>query len=108
AILSRYLGLDIKVELDLREHELDLTYQVKSFEKLKQIAAEEERCNKLGISCTAYKWESREAVRERVLKVLQKYSTYNKVIVVTHGMVIHCLMGKTGIPNCSISKFELL
>jgi len=108
AILSRYLDLDIKVELDLREHELDLTYQVKSYEELKKIAAEEQRCNELGISNTAYNWESRETLKERVLNVLEKYKTYNKVIVVTHGMVIHCLTGKIVIPNCSISEFELL
>ncbi len=108
AILSKELGLDLKVEIDLREHELDLTYQVKSFDELKRIAVEEQTCNNLGSSNTTYKWEAREAVKERALRVLEKYRTYNKVIVVTHGMVIHCLTGRIGIPNCSVSEFELL
>jgi broad specificity phosphatase PhoE len=108
SILSKYLGLDIEVEIDLREHELDLTYQVKSFEELKQIAAEEQKYFMLESEHATCKWEPREMVKERVLKVLKKYNAHNKVIVVTHGMVIHCLTGRVGIPNCAVSEFELL
>ncbi|HBN86456.1 MAG TPA: histidine phosphatase family protein [Clostridiales bacterium] len=59
AILSKNLHLDIKIEIDLREHELDLTYQVKSFEELLQIAIEEQNLNKTGFSNMAHKWEAR-------------------------------------------------
>ena len=106
AILSRHLNLDIKVEIDIRELELDLSYQVKSFDELRQIAIEEQKCNdeQLPYNST-YKWESRGDVKKRVLNVLNDYKEYRKVIVVTHGMVIHCLTGKIGIPNCSITEF---
>jgi len=104
AILSRFLGLDIKVEIDLREQELDLSYKVRSYDELKQIAIEEQRQNG-GISINeAYKWEPRSDVKERVLNVLKRYANYNKIIVVCHGMVIHCLTGIVGIPNCSIHE----
>lgn len=108
AILSKNLDLDIKVEIDIREHELDLGYQVKSFEELKQIANEEQKFNdeQLSYSSTC-KWELREDVKKRVLNVLNDYKEYRKVIVVTHGMVIHCLTGKIGIPNCSITEFVI-
>lgn len=108
AILSRHLNLDIKVEIDIRELELDLSYQVKSFDELRQIAIEEQKCNdeQLPYNST-YKWESRGDVKKRVLNVLNDYKEYRKVIVVTHGMVIHCLTGKIGIPNCSITEFVI-
>ena len=83
---------------------MDLPYRVKSVEELKQIATEEQNLNKTRSSNMAHKWESRDAVKDRALGVLEKYGTYNKVIVVTHGMVIHCLTGKIGIPYCSIVK----
>ena len=39
--------------------------------------------------------------------VLKKYTSYSKVIVVTHGMVINALTGVTK-PNCTqIVKYEI-
>jgi broad specificity phosphatase PhoE len=106
AILSKNLGLDIKVEVDLREQEFDLTYQIKSIEELKQIVAEERKFNDGQSPYNGtHKWESREDVKKRVLNVLNNYKEYKKVIVVCHGMVIRCLTGKAGIPNCSIHEF---
>lgn len=107
AILSRHLEINIKVEIDLREQVLDLSYRVKSYDELRQIVIEEQRHNG-GISINeAYKWEPRLYVKERVLNVLKQYTCYSKIIVVCHGMVIHCFTGMIGIPNipnCSIHE----
>jgi len=107
AILSKNLGIDIRVEIDLREHELDLSYQVKSHEDLKRIASEEQKNNGLLPENGSFRWELRTDVKTRALNVLARYTTYKKVIVVTHGMVIHCLTGAVGIPHCSVHEFDM-
>ncbi|HEX2946499.1 MAG TPA: histidine phosphatase family protein [Clostridia bacterium] len=107
AILSKNLNIDFRVEVDLREHELDLTYRVKSFDELKQIAIEEQKYNGLENPSGTYNWETRASVRERVMDVLKRYINYKKVIVVTHGMVIHCMTEKVGIQNCSIHEIRI-
>ena len=107
AILSKNLGLDIRVETDLREHELDLTYSYRSFDDLRKIIFEERKRNGEASDNDKYVWETRNELRERVINVLKKYDSYEKVIAVCHGMVIHCLTGKTGIPNCSVHEFKL-
>jgi uncharacterized phosphatase len=107
AILSKNLGIDMRVEIDLREQELDLTYQARSIDDLKKIAQEEQKCNGVASPDARYKWEPRSDVKKRVLDVLNRYVSYKKVIVVCHGMIIHCLTGAIGIPNCSIHEIEI-
>ncbi len=107
AILSKILNIDIRVEIDLREHELDLTYQTKSFDELKQIASEEQTSYGQASYNECNKWEHRDNVKIRVGNILKKYREYKKIIVVSHGMVIHCLTGKIGIQNCSINEYVM-
>jgi broad specificity phosphatase PhoE len=107
AILSKNLGIDMSVEIDLREQELDLTYQARSIEDLNKIALEEQKHNGVISPDRNLKWEPRCDVKKRVLDVLGRYANHKKVIVVCHGMIIHCLTGLIGIPNCSIHAIDI-
>jgi len=51
--------------------------------------------------------ESWAQVRRRALAALQKYTAYDKVIVVTHADTIYALTGEASIPNCSIHEFAV-
>jgi broad specificity phosphatase PhoE len=97
AIISKELKIDIEIEQDLREQDLDISFQAKSLLELQAFAKES----------NPEKTETWDQVRARVLKVFEKYTKYEKVIVVAHGGVIHALTGIVGIPNCSIHEYIL-
>ena len=52
------------------------------------------------------KFEDLENVFNRAKKALLRYSHYNKIIVVTHGMVIRRFAFEPDIPFCGISEID--
>jgi len=53
-------------------------------------------------------WESLEDVRERVLKVLNRYRRFERLVVVTHGVVIGSLVGmRRLVDHAEIVPFEI-
>ncbi len=52
-------------------------------------------------------WESIEEVRERVLRVLARYRGFGDLVVVTHAVVIQCVLGtQRAIEHAEIIPFE--
>ena len=52
-------------------------------------------------------WKSAAHIRERVLKVLEKYTHYEKVVVACHGMMIQAVTGGEHPKNGEIVEFKL-
>ena len=98
SIISSKYNLNINVEILLHEWIPDLTGSYKT---------KEEMIRNLRIARRAYERKSKdedltflnnieplENVKKRGMFVLDKYSNYDKVIVVTHGMLINMLTGE--------------
>ena len=91
AILAGELGCPVIVETDLHEWEPDKTGA------FLDDAAAEEACVEYITNRGRYPegeerpWETGEAVRRRVLAVLEKYRSLDKVIVVGHRMMIQAV-----------------
>ncbi len=91
SIIGKYNNLDINVETDLHEWLPDLSFNYKTKEELLlalRIAKQE--CINLRVKNINI--ESLSHVRERTRNVLLKYLSYDKVIVVCHGIVISTLL----------------
>lgn len=105
AIISKNCGLNIIVEEDLREWFTEVNMQTNKlkFNKLyKEFISNEGKHTK---QCE-FKWESLDNLFERTNLVLKKYLDYNKIIVVTHEMVIDQFKYKENIANCEIIEVD--
>lgn len=83
------LGLDVKVEHGLYEWQLDKTHSVRAKLREKILLWQ---FNHRKWNCFR-KWEHPDTVKERVLKVFDKYLSYDKVIVSCHAMMILYTLG---------------
>ena len=88
-MMSGELGLEVKVEHDLYEWQLDKTHSVRAGlrEKFLLWQFNHRKWNRFS------KWEHPGTVKERVLKVFDKYLSYDKVIVSCHAMMILYTLG---------------
>ena len=107
AILSKELDIDIIIETDLFEwlankkfiYEDDKAAE-KSYEEYENNRGEYPNGKEMV-------WENASSIRERVLEVMNKYSSYKKVIVTCHGMMIQATTGGKH-PACGeIIEFEI-
>jgi broad specificity phosphatase PhoE len=89
AIISRITNIPLAVENDLHEWMPDTTFKF----ELDAGNAFDEYLSHKGIrnSKTLYHWESYDFLRKRVLKALEPYKHYQKIIVVCHGIVMSTL-----------------
>lgn len=52
-------------------------------------------------------WESKELLKNRVEKVIDRYLGFQKVIITGHGMAFRTLVGEVGeIPHASITEYK--
>ena len=93
AILSRELNVKLEVETDLHEWLANKNYMYEEDSKAELACAEYFSLNGDYPSGQDRNWESRQLMAERVRKVLEKYSQYDKVIVVGHSMMIQAVTG---------------
>ncbi|MDO4317799.1 MAG: histidine phosphatase family protein [Lachnospiraceae bacterium] len=91
AIMSRELELPVFVEKDLHEWNSDRTHSVADGEQLFRLCKEFDACNGVYPAGEEKQWESRELLRKRVLGVLEKYSTYERVIVSGHAIMMQTI-----------------
>lgn len=106
AIISKNRQLNIKIELDLHEWMPDLSFQYSSKE---QVSKANRLCKEHKGICPSdsdIKFENLEDVFKRAKKALLKYSSYNKIIVVTHDIVIRRFSCESNIPFCGISEID--
>ncbi len=93
AILSRKLNVRLEVETDLHEWLANKNYMYEEDSKAELACAEYFSLNGDYPPGQDRNWESRQLMAERVRKVLEKYSQYDKVIVVGHSMMIQAVTG---------------
>ena len=93
AIISRETGLRICVEVDLHEWVPDKTNRYTTSEEAFALTKEFYENNGVYPSGQQLKWETLEEVRKRMRGVVEKYSGYEKVIFVGHGMAFRALNG---------------
>lgn len=108
AIISKEIGIDIQVELDLHEWLPDKTFQYKNATEVEDLHKEfdenhgiypEENHNKI--------WESLTDMQQRVKNVLHKYyGKYDEIIMVSHGMVMRSLKHQEVIDYAEIIEYN--
>lgn len=102
AILSKELHIDLRVEFDLREWQPDLTFELDSLERLRELTDEYERYNGMYPEGERRLWETKQALKQRMDGVLDNYQHVSHVIVVAHGEIIRTQTDVEEIPYCSI------
>ena len=107
AILSKELGLDIRVETDLHEWSADGV----DFSYLPQAEADrrfQELHNYHGMhpNGKACGWESADQMKKRVFAVLKKYKDYRCVIVACHGTLMEYVLDIPHPSNGQIAALE--
>ena len=107
AIISKELNLDMKVETDLHEWMVDsVNYEFLPDEEAMRAykcLTDNNGCHPEGEECT---WESAAQMKERVMKVLDKYKDYKAVIVVCHGTIMQYVLEIEHPENGQIVEFE--
>lgn len=99
SILSKKLDLDMIVELDLMEWIPDFSYTYDDYSNVVKWRQIYESNNGKHLNNTD-NWEEKESIISRVNKVLEKYTNYSKVAIITHGMVINAITGVEK-PQCA-------
>lgn len=100
-IIADELKLPIEVEFNLREWEHDVAKQIDS-KKFKKMIAEMVKHKGIHDKNCEYKWESLNDLGTRIFNTVKKYLNFNKVIIVTHAMVINQFLYKENIKNCEV------
>ena len=107
AIISKEVNLDIKVELDLREWEPDLTYQYKG-DNIRNISKDYYMCDGIKPTDRKVNWESKEELKKRIEKVIYKYKDkYECIIFVFHQTAIQSIIGNQKIKPAEIVEYEI-
>lgn len=91
-IISRETGICVDVDIDLHEWIPDLDNLYKTSEESYALAQEFSRFNGEYPPGKRCRWETLSHMRQRMRRVADKYSDYNKVIFVGHGMAFRCLI----------------
>ena len=98
-ILSRARDIPIAVERDLHEWDSDRTHTVRDEQELLRLCQEHDACGGIHPAGSEKLWESRQQVRDRAWKVLERYSGYERVAVTGHAMMMQDV---TGVPFDSL------
>ena len=106
AIISRETGLQIYVEVNLHEWIPDKTNQYKTSEEAFTLAKEFYENKGLYPNGQQLRWETLEEVRKRMQGVVEKYSGYEKMIFVGHGMAFRVLNGIEQMQPAEIVEWE--
>lgn len=105
AILSKELGADIVIETDLHECLANKDY---SYDDVIVESSYKEYQDNQGIYPPGEEksWEDAATIRARVIKVLEKYKHYDKVVIAGHGLMIQATAGGELSRNGEIVEFE--
>lgn len=94
SIMARELNIRLCVERDLHEWNSDRTHRVREEEELVRLCQEYDACEGIYPPEGERQWESRQLVRDRVLKVLEKYAVYERVVVAGHAIMMQAVTGE--------------
>lgn len=91
AIISREIRKEIIVEPELHEWMIDKTNSISCSEDVARLGKEFQDYNGIYPEGKEMQWETLESMRARMKHVADKYSDYDKVIIVGHGMSFRTL-----------------
>ena len=106
AIIGCRVGLAPVVEVDLHEWMPDTTFQYKGKEELLELCDDFTAHQGCWPAGEQRRWEQNEHIFRRSSAVLERYMDYEKIIVVTHGMVMRNFRFINDIHNCEIVAVE--
>jgi len=106
AIMSKNRQLNIKIELDLHEWLPDLTFGFADKKSADNAVASFMKNKGACPDNSEVKYENIDDLFNRAKKALLKYIDYNKIIVVTHGMLMHRFVSISDIPYCGIYEID--
>lgn len=95
------------VEFDLHEWVPDKNFGWRTLEEVLEIQKDFDSYGGEHPANAEKSWESFSMMRKRVLNVFKKYTEFEKVFVVCHGMVMRTLTGKERIENTEIIKYKV-
>ena len=90
-IISRETGICVDVDIDLHEWIPDQDNLYKTSEESFSFAHDFTKFNGEYPLGEKFRWETLSHMRQRMKRVANRYSDYNKVIFVGHGMAFRCL-----------------
>lgn len=93
SILSKELDIDIVIETDLYEWLANKNFIYEDDKTAGQAFEEYEKYHGQYPDGKEMVWENASSIKNRVLEVLYKYSSYKKVIIACHGMMIQATTG---------------
>ena len=106
AIISKERSLDISIEVDIHEWVPDLTFNNIYDEEVNTSSEECTSCKGEYTDDNTKKWERISVVASRVFKGLEKYLNYEKIIVLTHGIVMTQFKYLQTISYCGIIEVD--
>ena len=105
--LVAHLSIPFRVEFDLHEWVPDLTFAWGGFKDVQRIQQDFDAKDGVRTEGGAENWESFAMMRQRMNCTLLRYATYQRVLVVCHGMVMRALTGQATIANTEILTYRL-
>ena len=105
AILAKELGADIAIETDLHEWLANKNYLYDEDEIAENSFREYLENHGIYPPDEEKIWEDAATVKARILRVLEKYKHYNKVIIACHGLMIQATTGSSLPRNGEIVEF---
>ncbi len=111
-IIASYTKIPLRVETNLHEWSPDVTFNYRfgpeKEAEMRQVMDEFFGGNGERPRDSKLKYESLSEVKGRVHEVLQKYTSYKKVIVVCHGIVMNAMTTfKDKVAFCGVREIEL-
>ena len=107
AILSKELGIDIIVETDLHEWLANKHYIYESYDVAVKNLKEFDDHNGSYPDGMEKDWETFEIMKNRAIRVLEKYKDYDNVIVACHGRLMQAITGLHHPEHGEIFEFDL-
>ena len=107
AIISKETGLNIEVDMDLREWQPDLTYRYKSKDEMEELYRDFKQCGGKYPQGEEKKWESEESLKKRAMSVIEKYKKYDCVIIVGHKMLFKTITNTKGMEPAEILELNI-
>lgn len=106
AILSKDLGIDLEVDVDLHEWVPDIiNFQHKTSQDCFDLCKDFDLYNGIPPKDEHKVWETSESMKKRIDSVLKKYTKYQNVIVVSHGMLIRTIRDQAEIAHAEIIEY---
>ncbi len=106
AIISKETGIDLAVEMDLREWQPDLTFQYDTLSKLNELCHDYDLHKGIYPENEKKQWESIDSMKNRMESVIEKYLNYSYVTFVAHGMIFRTQYYSENMGFCGIIEYE--